>query len=158
MIRPGPDKKRREFTMLRGGVAVTWPFAARAQQAALPVIGLLGSDTAAAQSEWTAAFVQRLRELGWDEGRNIVIEYRWGEGRTERFAEIAAEFVQRKVTLILTHTRPTLAAKRPTSTIPIVFATAGDPRSSASRYPTSSSPSPTRLLNNQAVVAVHQVN
>jgi len=150
--------KRREFTMLLGGVAVTWPFAARAQQAALPVIGLLGSDTAAAQSEWTAAFVQRLRELGWDEGRNIVIEYRWGEGRTERFTEIAAEFVQRKVTLILTHTRPTLAAKRPTSTIPIVFATAGDPRSSASRYPTSSSPSPTRLLNNQAVVAVHQVN
>ena len=128
MIRLGPDMKRREFTMLLGGVAVTWPFAARAQQAALPVIGLLGSDTAAAQSEWTAAFVQRLRELGWDEGRNIVIEYRWGEGRTERFAEIAAEFVQRKVTLILTHnTPPTLAAKRATSTIPIVFATAGDP-------------------------------
>ena len=119
--------------------------------------GITGSNTAAAQGEWTAAFVQRLRELGWDEGRNIVIEYRWGEGRTERFTEIAAEFVQRKVTLILTHTRPTLAAKRPTSTIPIVFATAGDPRSSASRYPTSSSPSPTRLLNNQAVVAVHQV-
>ena len=112
MIRLGPDMKRREFTMLLGGVAVTWPFAARAQQAALPVIGLLGSDTAAAQSEWTAAFVQRLRELGWDEGRNIVIEYRWGEGRTERFTEIAAEFVQRKVTLILTHTPPTLAAKR----------------------------------------------
>jgi putative tryptophan/tyrosine transport system substrate-binding protein len=128
MIRLGPDMKRREFTMLLGGVAVTWPFAARAQQAPPPVIGLLGSDTAAAQSEWTAAFVQRLRELGWDEGRNIVIEYRWGEGRTERFAEIAAEFVQRKVTLILTHnTPPTLAAKRATSTIPIVFATAGDP-------------------------------
>ena len=85
--------------------------------------GITGSNTAAAQGEWTAAFVQRLRELGWDEGRNIVIEYRWGEGRTERFTEIAAEFVQRKVTLILTHTRPTLAAKRPTSTIPIVFAT-----------------------------------
>jgi hypothetical protein len=65
--------------------------------------GITGSNTAAAQGEWTAAFVQRLRELGWDEGRNIVIEYRWGEGRTERFTEIAAEFVQRKVTLILTH-------------------------------------------------------
>ena len=111
MIRLGSDMKRREFTMLLGGVAVTWPFAARAQQAAPPVIGLLGSDTAAAQSEWTAAFVQRLRELGWDEGRNIVIEYRWGEGRTERFAEIAAEFVQRKVTLILTHNTPPTLAK-----------------------------------------------
>ena len=92
---------------------------------------IAGSDTAAAQGEWTAAFVQRLRELGWDEGRNIVIEYRWGEGRSERFTEIAAEFVQRKVTLILTHTPPTLAASG-RSTIPIVFATAGDPRSSAS--------------------------
>ena len=64
MIRLGPDMKRREFTMLLGGVAVTWPFAARAQQAALPAMGLLGSDTAAAQGEWTAAFVQRLRDLG----------------------------------------------------------------------------------------------
>jgi len=92
------------------------------------VIGLLGSDAAPAQSEWTAAFLQRLRELGWSEGRNIIIDYRWGEGHSERFSEIAAEFVQRKVTLILTHnTPPTLAAKQATSTIPIVFATAGDP-------------------------------
>ena len=72
--------------------------------------------------------LQRLRELGWSEGRNLTIEYRWGEGRTERFSEIAAEFVQRKVTIILTHnTPPTLAAKQATSSIPIVFATAGDP-------------------------------
>jgi putative ABC transport system substrate-binding protein len=88
----------------------------------------MGSGTAAAQSEWTAAFLQRLRELGWSEGRNIAIEYRWGEGRNERFAEIAAEFVRLKVDLILTHnTPPTLAAKKATSVIPIVFATAGDP-------------------------------
>jgi putative tryptophan/tyrosine transport system substrate-binding protein len=88
----------------------------------------MGSGTAAAQSQWTTAFVQHLRELGWTEGRNVTIEYRWAEGRSERFAEIAAEFVRRKVDLILTHnTPPTLAAKQATATIPIVFATAGDP-------------------------------
>src|SRR3954454_9952034 len=120
--------RRREFITLIAGSVAAWPLAARAQQSAMPVIGLLGSGTAAAQSEWTAAFLQRLRELGWSEGRNLIIEYRWGEGRTERFSEIAAEFVQRKVTMILTHnTPPTLAAKQATSSIPIVFATAGDP-------------------------------
>jgi putative tryptophan/tyrosine transport system substrate-binding protein len=119
---------RREFITLVGGAVTALPFAVRAQQPALPVIGLLGADTAAAQSRMTAAFVQRLRELGWTEGRNVIIEYRWGEGHTERFAEIAAEFVQRKVSIILTHnTPPILAAKHATSVIPIVFATAGDP-------------------------------
>ena len=120
--------KRREFITLLGGAAA-WPVAARAQQRAkLPTIGFLGSGTAAAQSQWTAAFVQRLRELGWSEGRNVAIEYRWGEGRSERFAEIAAEFVLLKVDVILTHnTPPVLAAKQATSVIPIVFATAGDP-------------------------------
>jgi putative ABC transport system substrate-binding protein len=120
--------KRRAFITLLSGAAV-WPLAARAQQPAkLPTIGLLGSGTAAAQSQWTAAFVQRLHELGWSEGRNVAIEYRWAEGRTERFAEIAAEFVRLKVDVILTHnTPPTLAAKQATSVIPIVFATAGDP-------------------------------
>ena len=88
----------------------------------------MGSGSAAAQSELTGAFIQRLRELGWTDGRNVSIEYRWGEGRTERFAEIAAEFVRLKVNLILTHnTPPTLAAKQATTVIPIVFATAGDP-------------------------------
>jgi len=117
---------RREFVTLLSSAAVTWPTAIPAEQLPVPVIGLLGSGTAPAQSEWTAAFLQRLRELGWSEGRNIIIDYRWGEGHTERFSEM--EFVQRKVTLILTHnTPPTLAAKQATSTIPIVFATAGDP-------------------------------
>jgi putative ABC transport system substrate-binding protein len=117
------------FFSLLGGAAAVWPLAARAQQRAkLPTIGFLGSGTAAAQSQWTAAFVQRLRELGWSEGRNVAIEYRWGEGRSERFAEIAAEFVLLKVDVILTHnTPPVLAAKQATSVIPIVFATAGDP-------------------------------
>jgi putative ABC transport system substrate-binding protein len=120
--------RRREFITLLGGVAA-WPFAARAQQGGkLATIGLLGSGTAAAQSQWTAAFVQRLRELGWTEGRNVAIEYRWAEGRSERFAEFAAEFVRLKVDVILTHnTPPVLAAKHATSVIPIVFATAADP-------------------------------
>src|SRR6476619_7532178 len=121
--------KRREFITLLGGAAAAWPLAARAQQRAkLPTIGFLGSGTAAAQSQLTAAFVQRLRELGWSDGRNVEIEYRWGEGRSERFAEIAAEFVLLKVDVILTHnTPPVLAAKQATSVIPIVFATAADP-------------------------------
>jgi putative tryptophan/tyrosine transport system substrate-binding protein len=120
--------KRREFiTLLVGGVAA-WPLAAHAQRSKPALMGLLGSGTAAAQSEWTAAFLQRLRELGWSEGRNLTIEYRWAEGRSERFAEIAAEFVRLKVDVIVTHnTLPPLAAKQATSVIPIVFATAGDP-------------------------------
>ena len=105
------------------------PLAAHAQRAGrLPTIGLLGSGAAAAQHQWTAAFVQRLRELGWTEGRDVVIEYRWAEGRSDRLPELAAEFVRLKVDVIVTHnTPPTLAAKQATSVIPIVFATAGDP-------------------------------
>ena len=84
--------KRREFITLVVGAAAAWPLTARAQQAArLPTIGFLGSTTPAAQSQLTAAFVQRLRELGWIEGRTVAIEYRWAEGRSERFAEFAAE-------------------------------------------------------------------
>jgi len=121
--------RRRDFIWLLGGAAVAWPLAARAQHGGkLATIGLLGSGTAAAQSQWTAAFVQRLRELGWTEGRNLVIEYRWAEGHTERLAEMAKEFVRLKVDVIVTHnTPPPLAAKHATSEIPIVFATAGDP-------------------------------
>src|SRR2546426_5005795 len=119
--------KRRDFISLLGGAAA-WPLAARAQQSGkLPTIGFLGQSTRSATSEWTAAFVQRLRELGWVDGRNVAIEYRWGEGRNERFAEIAAEFIRLKVDIIVTSGTPTiLAAKQATSVIPIVFATAGD--------------------------------
>src|SRR5262245_4845403 len=121
--------RRREFITLLGGAAAAWPVAARAQQAAkLPTIGFLGQSTRSAGSEWVAAFVQRLRELGWTEGRTIAIEYRWGEGREERFAEVAAEFVRLKVDVILTSgALAVMAAKQATSVIPIVFATAGDP-------------------------------
>jgi len=121
--------KRREFITLLGSTVAAWPLAARAQQAGkVPTIGFLGQSTRSAGSEWVAAFVQRLRELGWIEGRTIAIEYRWSEGREERFAEVAAEFVRLKVDVILTSgTLPVMAAKQATSVIPIVFATAGDP-------------------------------
>src|SRR6516225_10216643 len=95
--------KRREFIMLLGGAAAAWPLAARAQQPGkLPTIGFLGTSTPADLNQRTAAFVQRLRELGWLEGRTVAIEYRWAEGRRERFAEIAAEFVRLKVDVIVT--------------------------------------------------------
>ena len=88
--------KRREFITLLGGAAAASPLAARAQQLGkLPTIGFLGECTPSGQRQWAAAFVQRLRELGWVEGRNIAIEYRWAEGRNERLAEIVAEFVRR---------------------------------------------------------------
>ena len=121
--------KRRQFIKLLGGAAVGWPLAARAQQAGkLPTIGLLGSTTLSVESQRVAAFVQRLRELGWTEGRTIAIEDRWAEGRNERFAEIAAEFVRRKVDVIVTSaTAAVVVAKQATSVIPIVFAAAGDP-------------------------------
>jgi putative ABC transport system substrate-binding protein len=119
--------KRREFITLLGGAAV-WPLAARAQQPGrLPTIGFLGGATASAWTNWSAAFVQRLRELGWSEGRTVSIEYRWAEGRHERAAEIAAEFVRLKVDVIITSGGVLSAVKQATSTIPIVFAVANDP-------------------------------
>jgi len=121
--------RRREFITLLGGAAAAWPFVAPAQQMGkLPTIGFLGASTSAAASQWTAAFVQRLRELGWIEGRTVAIQYRWAEGRAERFAEIAAEFIKLKVDVVATYGTPgTAAAKQATSTIPIVFASVGDP-------------------------------
>jgi putative ABC transport system substrate-binding protein len=121
--------KRRAFIALLGGAAAAWPLAARAQQPGkLPTIGFLGSLSPSAQSTWTAAFVQRMREHGWIEDRTVAIEYRWAEGRGERFAEIAAEFVRLKVDVIVTAgTEAVIAVKKATSVIPIVFGTAGDP-------------------------------
>jgi putative ABC transport system substrate-binding protein len=121
--------KRREFIALVGSVTTGWPLIARAQQAPkLPTIGFLGSSTSSAMTAWIAAFVQRLHELGWMEGRTVAIEYRWGEGRDERYAQIADEFIRLKVNVIVTYgTPPTKAAKQATTTIPIVFAAAADP-------------------------------
>jgi putative tryptophan/tyrosine transport system substrate-binding protein len=120
--------QRREFITLLGGAAA-WPRAARAQQPAkLPTIGYLGSAAPSTQSQWLAAFALRLRELGWTEGLTIAIEVRWAEGRPERFAEIAADFVRLKVDVIVTPaTAGAAAAKQLTTVIPIVFAGAGDP-------------------------------
>jgi len=119
---------RREFITLLGGAAAAWPVVARAQQPAMPVIGFLGASTPSTESQRVAAFVQRLRELGWIDGRNLTIEYRWAEGRNERYAEIAAEFVRLKVDVIVTNgTPPALAAKQATAVIPIVFAAVLDP-------------------------------
>jgi putative ABC transport system substrate-binding protein len=119
--------QRREFITLLGGAAATWPLAARAQ-AKLPTIGLLGANTSSTMSSWIATFVQRLRELGWIENRTVAIEYRYADGRGERYAEIAAEFVQHKVDVIVTSgTLSALTLKQATAVIPVVFAAAADP-------------------------------
>jgi putative tryptophan/tyrosine transport system substrate-binding protein len=129
--------KRREFITLFGGAAA-WPLVARAQQPAkLPTIGFLGSTTPASQSQLTAAFVQRLRELGSIEGRTVAIEYRWAEGRSERFAEFAAEFVRLKVDVILVHKWPQSMQHRPS-------------RSCSRRRPTQSAPASLRVWHDRA--------
>jgi putative ABC transport system substrate-binding protein len=124
--------KRREFITLIGGAALGWPLAARAQQPGkLRVIGFSGQSTRSAESHLVAAFTQRLHELGWMENRTITIEYRWSEGRAERIAQIAAEFVRLKVDVIVASGTPqVLAYKQATAIIPIVFARVGDPAAS----------------------------
>src|SRR5262245_36336620 len=126
--RRGDRVKRRAFITLIGGAAA-WPLAAQAQQPGkLPIIGHLGGTTSLTETRWVAAFVQRLHELGWIKDRTVAIESRWTEGRAERAAEIAAEFVRMKVDVIITTgTANVVAAKQATSAIPIVFAAAGDP-------------------------------
>ncbi len=121
--------ERRKFLAALGGAAAAWPVGARAQQPGkLPTIGFLVAGTPSSHGPWVAGFVQRLRELGWIEGRTIAIEYRWAEGRSDRAAEIAAEFVRRNVDVIVTSaTAVIVAAMQATSVIPIVFAAAGDP-------------------------------
>jgi putative tryptophan/tyrosine transport system substrate-binding protein len=120
--------RRRDFITLLG-TAVTWSLAARAQQSAkLPLIGFLGQSAPSSENQRLTAFVQRLRELGWTEGRNIVIEVRWAQARPERATEFAAEFVRLKADVIVTSGTPqVLAIKQVTSVVPIVFAVAGDP-------------------------------
>src|SRR4029077_15610601 len=127
---------RREFITLVGGAAVAWPVAARTQETGKRRIGFFGSGTArghgplvcvffcagtsAAQGLWVTAFLQRLRELGWIEGRNLTVEYRWAEGSSERAAELAAELVRFNVDVIVTYANPmVLATKQATSAIPI---------------------------------------
>jgi putative tryptophan/tyrosine transport system substrate-binding protein len=116
--------KRREFIGGLGGAAA-WPLVARAQSKP-PTIGLLGADTLVYWRSWTAAFLQRLQELFWVEGRTVRIEYRWAEGQEGRYAQIATELVRLKVDVIVTQGTPSvLAAKQATSVIPIVFCVGG---------------------------------
>jgi putative ABC transport system substrate-binding protein len=119
--------RRREFLGVLGSVAAAWPLPARAQQSGkIPTIGFLGVNTTV-WGPWTAAFVERLRELGWIEGRTITIEYRWSEGRAEKYSDLAAEFARLKVDVIVTSGAAVPAVSRAAPTIPVVFALALDP-------------------------------
>ena len=123
-----PNLRRRQFITLLSAAAA-WPLAARAQQPAKrPIVGFLGDSTPLAESERAAAFARRLHDLGWIEGRTIAIEYRWADGRSDRLAEIAAEFARLKVDIIVTGGTPAvMAAKQAAPVVPIVFAAVGDP-------------------------------
>jgi putative ABC transport system substrate-binding protein len=119
--------RRREFIGLIGRATAAWPIAARAQQSRkIPTIGFLGVNTTV-WGPWTAAFVERLRALGWIDGRTISIEYRWSEGRPEKYPDLAAEFARLKVDVIITSAAAVPAITRAAPTIPVVFTLALDP-------------------------------
>ena len=120
--------RRREFIRLFSSTVVAWPLTARAQQAAMPVIGLLGSATASDWRPYVSAFHQGLRDTGYEEGRNVAIEARWADSQYDRLPAMAAELVQRQVNVIVAFSTPAArAAKATTTTIPVVFTTNRDP-------------------------------